>query len=96
MDAISFVLGVKGTEIRGNLKELIHRGEKGKQHECYVKLHLTSGKKDALTLSRHIIRQGAASEYRINDEVTSFEGYEARLSDMKINIRARNFLAFQV
>lgn len=98
MDAISFVLGVSATEVRGTLKELVSRAQKGdksKLPDCYVKLYLTTPDGE-LELSRHITKNGQHAEYRIDDTVFAFKDYEERLAEMNVNIRARNFLAFQV
>ncbi len=101
MDAISFVLGVKTGQLRGNnLKDLIHVG--AGEAPCFVTLVYTnddwSKEKDytELRFQRLIDAKTGASKYKVGNKGISAEEYEKRLLDLNINVKARNFLVFQV
>ncbi|KAK9474689.1 RecF/RecN/SMC protein [Dipodascopsis tothii] len=106
MDAISFVLGIKSSQLRSSqLRDLIYRGRVLAGHSPNV----PTGK-DATTasvtavyvkddgselqLKRTITAQGA-SEYRLNGRTVTAADYTAALEKENILIKARNFLVFQ-
>ncbi|KAJ3297255.1 Structural maintenance of chromosomes protein 1 [Borealophlyctis nickersoniae] len=107
MDAISFVLGVKSSDLRSSqLKELIYRGGRAEQSEdadeaedtrptrAYVMaLYRTSDDKE-LKFMRSITPSGA-SEYKMNNKVVTFQQYTKALEKENILVKARNFLVFQ-
>ena len=109
MDAISFVLGINTTQLRGvSLRDLVHRDKNSKQSgtagelpKCYVKLSLKKLTKEGeeeetIEFMRQIVKQGQASEYSVSGQVVTKEVYESKLLELGININARNFLVFQV
>ena len=99
MDAVSFVLGVKSSDLRAsNLKELVYRKESEKSNEtnrsCYVKLRFTSPPDLPLNFKRTISSSGS-SDYYINKCRQSSENYQRTLQDLSILVNAKNFLIFQ-
>lgn len=99
MDAVSFVLGVKSTDLRAsNLKELIYRKESEKiteiSRDSYVELGFTTPDGNNLTFKRTISNSGA-SEYYINENKEPSENYQFILQDFNIIVKAKNFLIFQ-
>jgi len=99
VDAISFVLGVNATHLRGsNVKDLIFRadGESTKLSEAYVKLVYVNAQNEKTKFKRTIIptsKQG--TEFSINDEVVTWDNYEQELQKLNILVKAKNFLVFQ-
>ncbi|KAL6059836.1 SMC hinge domain-containing protein [Balamuthia mandrillaris] len=102
MDAISFVLGVRAHDLRGNkLKDLIYRveGENGSfssqnPREAWVMLVFVTVEEEEVFFKRAITPQGT-SEYSINDRSVTWEVYNKRLISYNILVKARNFLVFQ-
>ncbi|KAJ3016082.1 Structural maintenance of chromosomes protein 1 [Thoreauomyces humboldtii] len=108
MDAISFVLGVKSTQLRSSqLKELIYRGaqrtadseddeddENAAPKKAHVCAIYETADKVTLRFTRAVTSAGA-SEYRINDKTVTFARYSAALEEENILIKAKNFLVFQ-
>ncbi|KAG5366437.1 Structural maintenance of chromosomes protein 1 [Yarrowia sp. B02] len=106
MDAISFVLGVRSSQLRSTqLKDLIYRGRIMRGEEvsstqsqeatsAYVLVEYEKSNGDLLKLKRTITPSGA-SEYRINGKVTSSGEYNATMKKENILVKARNFLVFQ-
>ena len=106
MDAISFVLGVQSRQLRSTqLKDLIHRGpdedgpnrRRSKVTLVYqVDLNEIDGlnEHDEIHFTRQISSTGVGS-YRVDQKDVSYEVYEARLKDLGVVVKARNFLVFQ-
>lgn len=104
MDAISFVLGVRVSHLRGsNLSELIYRGETRLRLEANVTLVYRVSEKevddmdegDLLKFSRSISPSGQSS-YKLNGRRVNWDAYDECLQRIGILVKARNFLVFQV
>ena len=108
MDAISFVLGVKTSQLRGNqLRDLVYRNledptDNPSKRKAYVKLvyqHADSNESDDPSSSEvefmRSVTLNGSSEYRVRGEVLSLEKYNAELADIGVLVKARNFLVFQ-
>lgn len=107
MDAISFVLGVKTSQLRGSLKELLYSNgdpaQKDRPRRGYVKLVLRQPDGAEVTFARHIHPSSASDEdaayasvYKVNERAVSWEAYGQRLGSYGILVKVRNFLVFQV
>lgn len=106
MDAISFVLGIRTSQLRSSqLKDLIYRGRimRGEEvsstqsqeaNSAYVLVEYEKSNGELLKLKRTITPSGS-SEYRINNKVTSSGEYNATMKKENILVKARNFLVFQ-
>ncbi|KAL4587005.1 hypothetical protein LXL04_011654 [Taraxacum kok-saghyz] len=99
LDAISFVLGVRTSQLRGEqLKDLIYafddreRGQSGRRALVKLVYRLEDGTE--LLFTRTITSAGG-SEYRIDNRVVNWNDYNARLKSLGILVKARNFLVFQ-
>jgi structural maintenance of chromosome 1 len=100
MDAISFVLGVRAAHLRGSqLKDLIYNPE-GKAEadadKASVKLVLRSVASDDELVFQRSVTRGGSTEYRIDGTSVTKQRYDARLQQLNILVKARNFLVFQV
>lgn len=96
MDAISFVLGEKTSNLRvKTLKDLIHGAPVGKPaaNKAYVSMVYAEDNGEEKIFTRYII--GSSSEYRINSKVVQLQEYSSELEKLGILIKARNFLVFQ-
>lgn len=100
MDAISFVLGVRTGQLRGaQLKDLIYayddkeKDQKGRR--AFVRLIYQLGNGSELHFTRTITSSGS-SEYRVDGTTVTWDIYNAKLRDLGILVKARNFLVFQV
>ena len=96
MDAISFVLGDKTSNLRvRSLKDLIHGAVVGKAaaNRAYVTAVYKESSGDETLFTRTIIGNG--SEYRIDGKVLSPSEYQTKLESLGILIKAKNFLVFQ-
>lgn len=96
MDAISFVLGEKTSNLRvKTLRDLIHGAPVGKPaaNRAFVSMVYEEDTGTEKVFSRHII--GGSSEYRINSKVVQLAEYSDELEKLGILIKARNFLVFQ-
>jgi structural maintenance of chromosome 1 len=90
MDAISFVLGIKSTQLRSNqLKELIFYEE----DTASVSAFYQSNDK-TIQFKRSILSNGS-SEFKINEKTSTFKEYLKVLENENILVKARNFLVFQ-
>ena len=99
MDAISFVLGVRTGQLRGNnLQELIYKGPEDTPaaDSAYVKMTFVDDNDKEFIFQRTIKREGKDSKYTINGKKISAEDYDKRLKDFGILVKAKNFLVFQV
>ncbi|CAH2353727.1 structural maintenance of chromosomes protein 1 [[Candida] railenensis] len=109
MDAISFVLGIKSSQLRSqNVKDLIYRGRIGETSDvggeegeeivarrAYVSAIYEKDDGEKLTLQRLITSSNGSSEYRINGRAVTALQYSSILKRENILIKARNFLVFQ-
>ncbi|XP_069501341.1 structural maintenance of chromosomes protein 1A [Ambystoma mexicanum] len=96
MDAISFVLGEKTSNLRvKTLRDLIHGAPVGKPaaNRAFVSMVYSEDSGVERTFARIII--GGSSEYRINSKVVQLQEYSDELEKLGILIKARNFLVFQ-
>ena len=96
MDAISFVLGDKTSNLRvRSLKDLIHGAVVGKAaaNRAYVTAVYLEANGDEIHFTRTIIGNG--SEYRIDGKVVAPPEYQTKLESLGILIKAKNFLVFQ-
>uniref|UniRef100_A0A6U9R7I1 Structural maintenance of chromosomes protein n=1 Tax=Picocystis salinarum TaxID=88271 RepID=A0A6U9R7I1_9CHLO len=98
MDAISFVLGVKSSQLRGAaLKDLVYNGDggnSGQTSKSFVRLayEMADGKEVHFT---RIINAQGTSEYKIDNRTVGWEAYSERLKSFGIMTKARNSLVFQ-
>jgi len=97
MDAISFVLGEKTSNLRvKRLNELIHGASIGQpvSNSASVTLIYEDSDSGKLTrFARHV--NGSSSDYRIDEQSVSKQDYAARLETLGVNVKARNFLVYQ-
>lgn len=109
MDAISFVLGVRGSQIRSTeLRDLIYsssavRGDAddagsesddGAPQRASVTAVIEDTKGGEHRFQR-VVNVHGASEYRYNGHTTTQASYQAKLEQLHIMVKARNFLVFQ-
>ncbi|KAI0563580.1 Structural maintenance of chromosomes protein [Gracilaria domingensis] len=104
MDAISFVLGVRTSQLRGNqLRDLVYRNLEDPEdnpttRKAYVKLIYRKNNEgeqvDELEFMRTVTTNGS-SEYRVSGQVVNLETYNAELAKIGVLVKARNFLVFQ-
>lgn len=104
MDAISFVLGVRTSQLRGNqLRDLVYRnlddpGDDPSARKAYVKLVYQTTAGDDPTTEIEFMRSvtiNGSSEYRVRGNVVSLEKYNTELAGIGVLVKARNFLVFQ-
>ncbi|XP_048343426.1 structural maintenance of chromosomes protein 1A-like [Sphaerodactylus townsendi] len=96
MDAISFVLGEKTSNLRvKTLRDLIHGAPVGKPaaNRAFVSMVYSEDGAEDRTFARVIV--GSSSEYKINNKVVQLSEYSEELEKLGILIKARNFLVFQ-
>lgn len=104
MDAISFVLGVRTAQLRGNqLRDLVYRNQEDESDDAsrrraYVKLVYQQD--DGNDSNREVefmraVTLAGSSEYRVKGRVVSLERYNAELAKIGVLVKARNFLVFQ-
>ncbi len=102
MDAISFVLGVRTTHLRGSLKELLHSsGTQPPAKRAAVRLVYEPSAGEELIFSRAIVPSSSSgatyvSQYKIDSQQVSADAYNERLISFNVLVKARNFLVFQV
>lgn len=104
MDAISFVLGVRTSQLRGNqLRDLVYRNlddpsDDPSRRKASVKLIYRKGtgedSDEEVEFMRSVTLAGS-SEYRVQGKVLSLEKYNAELAKIGVLVKARNFLVFQ-
>ena len=110
LDAICFVCGVAARQLRGDkLKDLIWHvvgreggaeGKAGKTASVTLVYVPHEGEMDGFDAGDEVaftrtISASGASGYRINGAALDWDGYRARLEEINIVTRARNFLVFQ-
>lgn len=97
MDAISFVLGEKTSNLRvKRLNELIHGASIGQavSNTASVTLIYEDAETGKLTrFSRYV--NGSSSDYRIDEQSVTKQDYAAKLETLGVNVKARNFLVYQ-
>lgn len=110
MDAISFVLGVKSSQLRSqNLRDLVYRGRRIDQDDsgdasldtvdvdptrAYVMAKYEKENGEIIQLKRTITVNGN-TDYKINDKIVTALQYSTVLKNENILLKARNFLVFQ-
>lgn len=102
MDAISFVLGVRTAQLRGNqLRDLVFRNledpsDDSSHRRATVKLvyRQSDNPVSEIEFMRTVTTSGT-SEYRVKGRVVSLETYNAELASIGVLVKARNFLVFQ-
>lgn len=102
MDAISFVLGVRTAQLRGNqLRDLVYRNledpddkPNGRRAQVTLVYRQTDDPVVEINFTRSVTLSGA-SEYRVGGRVVSLETYNNRLAEIGVLVKARNFLVFQ-
>jgi structural maintenance of chromosome 1 len=104
MDAICFVVGLSARMIRGEkLKDLIYSSSAKSAKSAYVSMIYIVDENEVegvaggteLVFTRAITSAGS-NVYKLNNQEVSFEAYSARLEEINIVTRSRNFLVFQV
>lgn len=97
MDAISFVLGEKTSNLRvKKLSELIHGASIGRavSNTASVTLVYEDSESGRQTrFCRYV--QGSSSDYKIDNNPVSKQDYAKQLESLGINVKARNFLVYQ-
>lgn len=107
MDAISFVLGVKTSQLRGSLRELLYSDSASQSLSDrpttgHVTLVFESEKGETTNFSRVIAPNSSSadatysSQYKVNSRTVTAEAYNRKLESYGILVKARNFLVFQV
>lgn len=100
MDALSFVLGVQSRDLRSSqMKDLIFRPAGTPRTSGKLTASASLYYEDATTgettkFQRTITARGVG-DYRINSKSCSFKEYEAKLGEIGVLVKARNFLVFQ-
>lgn len=106
MDAISFVLGVRGAQLRSaDLTDLVYsssalRGESSESDEDDgpQRASVTAVLEEAHGTEhrfQRVITSSGSSEYRYNGRITTQASYNSKLEQLNILVKARNFLVFQ-
>lgn len=104
MDAISFVLGVRTSQLRGNqLRDLVYRNlddpsDDPSSRRAYVKLVYQTASDDSSATEIDFIRSvtlSGSSEYRVRGSIVTLEKYNSELARIGVLVKARNFLVFQ-
>lgn len=96
MDAISFVLGEKTSNLRvKRLSDLIHGAPVGQPIANKASVTAVYVEDDNSEIHFTRIIHGAASEYRIDNKVCSATDYHESLEKIAIFIKAKNFLVYQ-
>ena len=102
MDAISFVLGVQSRDLRSSqMRDLIFRppgADAARDATLGARASLVYAAPDdpeTTTVFSRLITAKGAGEYRVDGATVTFKQYEARLADIGVLLRARNFLVFQ-
>ncbi|XP_071960355.1 structural maintenance of chromosomes protein 1A-like [Antedon mediterranea] len=96
MDAISFVLGEKTSNLRvKKLSDLIHGAPINQPASNRATVTAVYAEEDGSEIRFTRIIMGASSEYRINNKVVSMQAYTQELEKLGILIKAKNFLVFQ-
>lgn len=97
MDAISFVLGEKTSNLRvRKLSDLIHGAPVGKPaaNKAYVSAVYADQVTERETVFTRVIH-GSSSEHKINGKTVSSEVYGEELAKIGVLVKSKNFLVFQ-
>ena len=106
MDAISFVLGVRSVHLRASeLKDLIY-SENALHDNHEISFHedvptrasvmaVIEDTKHTEHRFQRIVTANASTEYRYNGRITTYASYNAKLEQLNILVKTRNFLVFQ-
>lgn len=100
MDAISFVLGVRTAQLRGNqLRDLVYRNaadpkDDARSRKAHVRMVYVTDKGREVVFHRGVGLSGA-SEYKVDGRAVTMEKYNERLAGIGVLVKARNFLVFQ-
>ena len=106
MDAISFVLGVRSVHLRASeLKDLIY-SENALNDNHEISFHedvptrasvmaVIEDTKHTEHRFQRIVTANASTEYRYNGRITTYASYNAKLEQLNILVKTRNFLVFQ-
>ena len=106
MDAISFVLGVRSVHLRtSELKDLIY-SENALNDNHEISYHedvptrasvmaVIEDTKHTEHRFQRIVNANASTEYRYNGRITTYASYNAKLEQLNILVKTRNFLVFQ-
>ena len=106
MDAISFVLGVRSVHLRASeLKDLIY-SENALNDNHEISYHedvptrasvmaVIEDTKHTEHRFQRIVNANASTEYRYNGRITTYASYNAKLEQLNILVKTRNFLVFQ-
>ncbi|XP_074644873.1 structural maintenance of chromosomes protein 1A-like [Tubulanus polymorphus] len=96
MDAISFVLGEKTSNMRvRKLSDLIHGAPVGKPASNRASVTAVYGNPEGEETHFTRIIHGTSSEYRVDNKVVSMSDYSTALEKIGILMKAKNFLVFQ-
>lgn len=96
MDAISFVLGVKTTTLRGKkVKDLLYKSGGKSQNSGYVSMHFVTKAGRDIVFTR-LIKSGGESEFQIDGKTKTREDYDRNLADLGVLVSVKNCLVFQV
>lgn len=96
MDAISFVLGVKATTLRGKkVKDLLYKSGGKSQNSGYVSMHFVTKAGRNIVFTR-LIKSGGESEFQIDGKTKTREEYDRNLGDLGVLVSVKNCLVFQV
>ncbi|KAK7102755.1 structural maintenance of chromosomes protein 1A-like [Littorina saxatilis] len=97
MDAISFVLGEKTSNLRSKrLPDLIHGAPVGKPAASTASVTAVYGETNSdteINFTRSIV--GNSSEHRINGKVVTAQQYAQQLEQIGVLVKSKNFLVFQ-
>lgn len=106
MDAISFVLGVRSVHLRASeLKDLIY-SENALHDNHEISFHedvptrasvmaVIEDTKHTEHRFQRIVNANASTEYRYNGRITTYASYNAKLEQLNVLVKTRNFLVFQ-
>ncbi|RWS29829.1 structural maintenance of chromosomes protein 1A-like protein 2 [Leptotrombidium deliense] len=97
MDAISFVLGEKTSNLRvKKLSELIHGASIGQAVSNTASVTLVyedSNTGRQTRFCRYVV--GSSSDYKIDNNPVTKQDYASKLETLGINVKAKNFLVYQ-
>lgn len=99
MDALSFVLGVQSRDLRSSqMKDLVFRppnsSSRQKKLKASASIYYETPQGETIQFQRTISSAGVG-DYRVNGSVVLYKEYEARLGEIGVLVKARNFLVFQ-
>ncbi|XP_061438407.1 structural maintenance of chromosomes protein 1B isoform X4 [Rhineura floridana] len=96
MDALSFVMGEKTSNLRvKHIQELIHGAHVGKPVSCTGSVRMVYSEENGEDKTFSRIIRGNGSEFLVNDVAVSRSMYTKELEEIGIIARARNCLVFQ-